>query len=95
MNEEGFILNPDGFKFLLHPAGCWQSLACAQMPNLLPTHSPQRATCPLASESEGQRSGHGLRTSPKDLFRSLPRALGVCPQPALPALTFSNQEFAS
>ena len=56
MNEEGFILNPDGFKFLLHPAGCWQSLACAQMPNLLPTHSPQRATCPLASESEGQRS---------------------------------------
>lgn len=27
--REGFILNPDGFKYILHPASCWQSLACS------------------------------------------------------------------
>lgn len=45
VKEVGFLLSPEGFKYILHIASCWQSPAYssgAQLP-LTPT---QRDTCP-------------------------------------------------
>lgn len=57
----GFTVSPEGFKYILHTVSCRQSPDSGPdtQLSLAPTHSPQRATCPLAWDREGQRLGHG------------------------------------